>query len=85
MCGLRQLPTETRSQDLAAILPRANSVHAKADYPGGEMDRAAYVANVQLAVNAGFDGPMSLIYQDDDDVWRRLDEMKQVTESVWLG
>lgn len=78
-------PTETRSHDLAAILPKADSVHAKADYPDGEMDRAAYVANVQLAVDAGFDGPMSLIYQDADDVWRRLDEMKEVTETVWLG
>ena len=75
-------PKDTRSDDLAAVLPKANSIHAKADYPDGEMDRASYERNVKLAVDSGFDGPMSLIYQDADDVWKRIDEMKTVTEHV---
>lgn len=72
-------PRETRTEDLAAVLPRANSIHAKADYPDGRMDRDAYVRNVKLAVDSGFNGPMSLIYQDGDDVWESLDEMRDVT------
>ena len=75
-------PSESRSQDLAAVLPKANSIHAKAEYPGGEMDRESYVYNVKLAVDAGFDGPMSLIYQDSGDVWEHLDEMRDVTVGV---
>jgi sugar phosphate isomerase/epimerase len=75
-------PSESRPEDLARVLPKANSIHAKADYPGGEMNREAYTQNVKLAVDAGFDGPMSLIYQDADDVWTRLEEMKDVTAEV---
>ena len=72
-------PKETRSEDLATVLPLANSIHAKADYSDGEMDRDAYTRNVKLAVDSGFDGPMSLIYQDADDIWKRLDEMRDIT------
>ena len=75
-------PKESRSEDLAAVLPKANSIHAKADYVAGQMDREAYRRYVQLAVDAGFDGPISLIYQEVDDVWDRLAEMKDVTERV---
>ena len=75
-------PQESRSADLAKVLGKANSIHAKADYPDGQMDRDAYSQNVKLAVDAGFDGPMSLIYQDADDVWTRLDEMRDVTAGL---
>ena len=75
-------PEESRSEDLAAVLPKANSIHAKADYVDGEMNREAYIRNVMLAVNARFDGPMSLIYQDDGSVWDHLDEMRDVTLDV---
>lgn len=75
-------PKESRSEDLAAVLPKADSIHAKADYVDGEMDRDAYQRNVMLAVDAGFGGPMSLIYQDDGGVWDRLDEMRDVTLDV---
>ena len=71
-----------RGQDLAAVLPKANSIHAKADYVDGEMNREAYTRNVMLALDAGFDGPMSLIYQDAGGVWDRLDEIRDVTLDV---
>lgn len=75
-------PEESRSEDLAAVLPKADSIHAKAEYPGGEMNRAAYERNVKLAVDSGFDGPLSLIYQDSGDVWEHLDEMRDVTQEL---
>ena len=75
-------PEESRTEDLAAVLPKANSIHAKADYVDGEMNREAYTRNVMLALDAGFDGPMSLIYQDAGGVWDRLDEMRDVTLDV---
>ncbi|HCL30558.1 MAG TPA: xylose isomerase [Candidatus Latescibacteria bacterium] len=78
-------PEQTRTRDLAAVLPQATSIHAKAEYVNGEMDREAYIENVELSVTAGFDGPLSLIYQDTEGVWDRLEEMKVVTEQVWMS
>ena len=75
-------PIDTRADDLAVVLPKANSIHAKAEYPDGVMDKASYQSLVRLAVDSGFDGPMSLIYQDADDVWKRIDEMRDVTLEV---
>lgn len=69
-------PKETRLDDLKQVMPRADSIHAKADYPDGRIDAEAFDACVGIAEDAGFDGPISLIYQDgDDDVWGRVDEM----------
>jgi hypothetical protein len=85
MCAdFGNFPEQTRTRDLAVVLPKATSIHAKAEYADGEMDREAYIENVQLSVTAGFDGPMSLIYQDAEGVWDRLEEMKVVTEQVLL-
>ena len=39
------------------------------------MDAETFDACVKIANDAGFDGPISLIYQDGDDVWERVDEM----------
>lgn len=73
-------PAASRAADLAAVLPRADSIHAKADYPGGRIDAGAYRQLLRLALDAGFDGPASLIYQDDGDTWSRLRELKDLTE-----
>tara|TARA_Y100000588_G_scaffold354379_1_gene408597 strand:+ start:16076 stop:16897 length:822 start_codon:yes stop_codon:yes gene_type:complete len=68
-------PRESRQEDLKQVMPRADSIHAKADYPDGVMDAETFDACVKIANDAGFDGPISLIYQDGDDVWERVDEM----------
>ena len=76
-------PEASRAEDLAVVLPKANSIHAKAEYSNGEMDREAYRQNVSLAADSGFDGPMSLIYQDKGEIWEHLDEMRDVTREVF--
>ena len=75
-------PADSRSEDLAAVLPKANSIHAKADYADGVMDCETYKHHVKQAVESGFDGPMSLIYQDADDVWSRIEELRDATLEV---
>lgn len=70
-------PVETRRGDLESVAGRADSLHAKADYPDGSMDGEAFGALMGVVHDAGFDGPISLIYQDGDDTWDRVDEMKQ--------
>ncbi|MEE2656998.1 MAG: TIM barrel protein [Candidatus Latescibacterota bacterium] len=78
-------PVPTRSQDLTQILPRAASVHAKAEYRSGVMERQDYLVHVGLAASADFDGPISLICQDADDVWGRILELKKATEEAWVS
>ena len=68
-------PKESRLDDLKQVMPRANSIHAKADYPDGRIDAEAFDACVSIVDEAGFDGPISLIYQNGDDVWERVDEL----------
>ncbi|OGG51346.1 MAG: hypothetical protein A3F84_04725 [Candidatus Handelsmanbacteria bacterium RIFCSPLOWO2_12_FULL_64_10] len=73
---------ETKYDDLAAILPRADSVHAKAHYPAaGEMDREDFVRCMDLARVAGFDGPYSLIFDGPGDEWGSLAEIQEVVAS----
>lgn len=68
--------------DLAAILPRADCVHAKAHYPAaGEMDREDFVRCMDLARAAGFDGPYSLIFDGPGSEWDSLAEVQGIVES----
>ena len=72
----------TKYDDLAAILPRADSVHAKAHYPAaGEMDRGDFVRCMDLVRGAGFDGPYSLIFDGPGDEWESLAEIQEVVEA----
>jgi hypothetical protein len=64
----------TKYQDLARILPRAESTHAKAHFSGpGMMDRNDYAKCLELCQQARFKGPYSMIYDGpDNDEWHGL-------------
>lgn len=69
-------------QDLAAILPQADSVHAKAHYvQAGEMAQDDFVRCLELARQTNFAGPYSLIFDGPGDEWDSLAEMKRVVET----
>lgn len=71
----------TKYDDLAAILPCATSVHAKAHYPApGQMEREDFVHCMELASTSGFDGPYSLIFDGAGDEWDSLAEIQAVVE-----
>ena len=71
-------------RDLAAILPRATSVHAKADFPEvGQMDREDFVHCLRLASDAGFAGPYSLIFSSRGDEWEGIEKTREVVEE-WM-
>lgn len=62
--------------DLARILPRAVTVHAKAEYPrAGEMDAPDYARCLDLARDAGFSGHHVLIFDGPGDEVASLAEM----------
>jgi len=61
-------PAETRAEDLRAILPRAVSVHAKADWPApGVVDEGGFGRCLDLTREAGFRGAYVLIFDDAGD------------------
>jgi hypothetical protein len=64
----------TKYTDLAAILPRAESCHAKCAFTGPDApDTADYTRCLELCWMAGFAGPYTLIYDGPDaDEWNGL-------------
>jgi sugar phosphate isomerase/epimerase len=59
--------------DLAAIMPRADSIHAKAHFPADrQMDRADFVQCLNLSRAAQFSGPYTMIFDGPGDEWRSL-------------
>lgn len=67
--------------DLAAILPRAESCHAKAHFGRDGIDREDYVRCLELTRTAGFAGPYTLIYDGPDpDEWAGLAVEKTLVE-----
>ena len=65
---------DTKYEDLAAIASRAESCHTKAHFAAPrEMDKKDYVQCLELAQEAGFTGPHTLIYDGPgDDEWEGL-------------
>ena len=69
----------SRYNDLAAILPHATSVHAKPEYDAsGGMERPDFIRCLNLARDADFDGPYSLIFSGDGDEWQGVAGIRDV-------
>lgn len=70
----------TKYTDLAQILPRAESAHAKAYFTGpGQMNQADYEQCLELCRTTAFTGPYSLIYDGpDNDEWAGLQAERAV-------
>ncbi|WP_217595442.1 sugar phosphate isomerase/epimerase [Cohnella sp. GbtcB17] len=71
---------EDKYRQLEAILPHAETVHAKArEDGGGRLDSMDFRRCVELARQAGYEGPLSLTYLADGDPWSALAEMRELT------
>lgn len=71
--------------ELAALFPRADSAHVKAEYDaGGNVDRAELARSLGLLLATPFDGPMSLIFdsalQPGETEWDNLVMLRN-----WVG
>lgn len=65
--------------DLRRIMPRAETIHAKADYrTAGQMDAADFHRCLDLARDANFDGDYVLIFDGPGDELASLAEMVEV-------
>lgn len=70
-------------EELARIAPLAETCHAKCHFPGGVADRADFEASLRLLRDAGYDGPLALIYDGPDDEWMALDAEWVIVQSVF--
>lgn len=74
---------QTKYDELASIMPRAEDTHAKASFGAklsipGAMDGEDYGRCVAVADAAGYDGPYTLVYDGpDDDEWAGIETEAQ--------
>ena len=74
---------DDRYDELAAIFPKADSAHVKANYDDkGRADTAEFRRALRMLAETGFDGPMSLIFDTalhgDSTEWDNLAQMRAV-------
>jgi sugar phosphate isomerase/epimerase len=71
---------------LASIAPLAETCHAKCHTLPGEdaaLDTEDYQRSLQVLVDAGFTGPLALVYDGpDDDEWGRLDAEHAIVTKI---
>ena len=77
---------DDRYEELAAIFPRADSAHVKAIYDDrGQPDEDEFRHSLGMLSEAGFDGPMSLIFDTplhgDSTEWDNLAQLRTVAAS----
>ena len=77
---------DDRYEELAAIFPKADSAHVKAIYGNrGQPDEDEFRHSLGMLSEAGFDGPMSLIFDTplhgDSTEWDNLAQLRMVAAS----
>lgn len=70
--------------ELARIAARAETCHAKCAFSEDGPDEEDFAKSLQILKDAGFGGPLALIYDGpDDDEWSALDKEWEIVESVF--
>jgi sugar phosphate isomerase/epimerase len=72
-------PDAGRVDEFKAVVDRASSVHAKPSYDAdGRMDPRQLRECLAASVDAGFDGPYTLVYDRPGDAWQGIAALKEV-------
>jgi len=72
--------------ELARIAPRAETCHAKCHFDGERLDMEDFRRSLHILNDAGFSGPLALIYDGaDDDEWAQLDAEYDEVRRVFNG
>ncbi|MDA1193331.1 MAG: TIM barrel protein [Candidatus Poribacteria bacterium] len=81
-CDYGNYKGDTKYDDLAAIMPHATSMHAKADYKeAGRMERADFEKCLDLSRQNAFEGPYSLIFDGPGSEWSSLEEIRDAVNA----
>lgn len=77
---------DDHGEQLASIAPLAETSHAKCHFGPAGPDEDDYRRTLGLLRDAGFSGPLALVYDGPDpDEWARLEWEHEVTRSVFGG
>lgn len=68
---------EHKLADLAKVLPYADSIHTKAEYEDGQIQRDLFSACMDMSREANFSGYYTLIFQDPGEEWTYLNGLKE--------
>jgi len=70
--------TADKHETIARLMPRATSIHAKAEYDDdGELNVDDLHRSVDVVRQHDFNGPMSLIYSEAGDRWPGIEKLRQ--------
>ncbi|GAA3399606.1 sugar phosphate isomerase/epimerase family protein [Paenibacillus hodogayensis] len=70
-----------KSDFLSMILPFSVSVHAKAQYDAdGNLDRTELERCLRLVQEAGYEGPIVMIYDGPGDMWEGIERVREVVQ-----
>lgn len=71
-------------EDLARVAALAETCHAKCRFTGSEPDADAFRRALRILDDAGYGGPLALIYDDrDDDEWAKLEMVSALCDEVF--
>jgi sugar phosphate isomerase/epimerase len=74
---------EEKYEAIEALMPVAESVHAKANYDqDGIIDEEEYRKSLSLVMNSGYNGPITLVYDGPGDLWSGINRIKAVVEPL---
>jgi sugar phosphate isomerase/epimerase len=74
-------PLPAKYDELAAVLPSAESIHAKARCDeNGNLDVEEFRKCLDLMVNAGYEGPITLVYDGPGDLWEGIKQTRKLAE-----
>ncbi|MEK3887201.1 sugar phosphate isomerase/epimerase family protein [Bacillus sp. FSL K6-3431] len=72
---------KNKYEELAAILPYSESVHAKANFDSnGLPDAVEFQKCLDLLANFNYEGSITLIYDGPGDMWEGIDRVKKIVE-----
>ncbi len=70
---------EEKYDAIKALMPVAESVHAKANYDQeGTIDAIEYKKSLDIVRASGYDGPITLVYDGPGDLWAGIDRIRKV-------
>lgn len=73
---------EEKYEAVEALMPLAESVHAKANYNHeGIIDEEEYKKALDLVQQSGYEGPITLVYDGPGDLWEGIERIKAVVQS----
>jgi sugar phosphate isomerase/epimerase len=78
----------SKYDDLARIAPFAETCHAKCHAlpDGSALDAADYARSLQVLADAGFDGPLALVFEGPgEDAWAGMEAERAIVADVFPG